>query len=50
MYFLKRVLMLVPLLLIISFLAFVLVHVAPGGPLDRERSPASPEIERAITA
>src|SRR5438105_2053969 len=50
MYFLKRVLMLVPLLLIISFLAFVLVHVAPGGPFDRERSPASPEIERALKA
>jgi len=50
MYFLKRVLMLVPLLLIISFLAFVLVHVAPGGPFDRERSPASPEIERALRA
>src|SRR5438132_2099949 len=50
MYFLKRVLMLVPLLLIISFLAFVLVHVAPGGPFDRERKPASPEIERALKA
>src|SRR5436305_2647608 len=50
MYFLKRLLMLGPLLLVISFLAFVLVHLAPGGPFDRERRPASPEIERALQA
>jgi oligopeptide transport system permease protein len=50
MYFLKRLLLLVPLLLIISFLAFVLVHATPGGPFDRERKPASPEVERAIKA
>jgi oligopeptide transport system permease protein len=50
MYFLKRLLMLGPLLIIISFLAFVLVHLAPGGPFDRERRPASPEIERALQA
>src|SRR5205814_6214618 len=36
--------------LIISFLAFVLVRVAPGGPFDRERKPASPEIERQLQA
>src|SRR5436190_2001328 len=50
MHFLKRLLMLGPLLLVISFVAFVLVHVAPGGPFDRERRPASPEIERALQA
>ncbi len=50
MYFLKRLLVLPPLLLIISLLAFLLVHAAPGGPFDRERRPASPEIERAIKA
>jgi oligopeptide transport system permease protein len=50
MYFLKRLLLLGPLLVFISFLAFVLVHAAPGGPFDRERRPASPEIERAIKA
>src|SRR5215472_11286165 len=50
MYFLRRLLMLGPLLLLISFLAFVLVRVAPGGPFDRERKPASPEIERALLA
>src|SRR5438874_9369302 len=50
MHFFKRLLMLGPLLLVISFVAFVLVHVAPGGPFDRERRPASPEIERALKA
>ena len=48
MYFLRRVVLLVPLLLLISFLSFVLVRVAPGGPFDRERKPASPEIERRL--
>ncbi|HEY6170463.1 MAG TPA: ABC transporter permease [Verrucomicrobiae bacterium] len=50
MYFLKRLLALIPLLLVITFLAFVLVRVAPGGPFDKERAPASPEIERALKA
>jgi len=50
MYFLKRIVALVPLLLVISFLAFVLVRIAPGGPFDRERKPASPEIERQLQA
>src|SRR5512145_1935650 len=50
MYFLKRLLFLIPLLLVISFLAFMLMKAAPGGPFDRERAPASPEIERALRA
>ena len=50
MYFLKRLVLMIPLLLIISSLAFVLVRVAPGGPFDKERAPASPEIERALKA
>lgn len=48
MYFLRRILSLIPLLLVISFLAFALVRLTPGSPFDRERKPASPEIERAI--
>jgi len=48
MYFLRRILSLIPLLLVISFLAFTLVRLTPGSPFDRERKPASPEIERAI--
>lgn len=50
MYFLKRLLFMLPVLLVISFLGFVLLHVAPGGPFDRERAPASPEIERNLKA
>ena len=50
MYFLKRLASLIPLLLVISFLAFALVRLTPGSPFDRERKPASPEIERAIQA
>jgi len=50
MYFVRRILLLIPLLLLISFLAFVLVRIAPGGPFDRERKPASPEIEKRLQA
>jgi oligopeptide transport system permease protein len=50
MYFLRRILFAIPLLLVISALAFTLVHLAPGGPFDSERKPASPEIERNIKA
>jgi oligopeptide transport system permease protein len=50
MYFLKRLAFTLPLLLLISLLAFLLVRIAPGGPFDRERKPASPEIERQIQA
>ncbi|HXI73777.1 MAG TPA: ABC transporter permease [Verrucomicrobiae bacterium] len=46
MYFLKRLAFAIPLLLVISALAFGLMRLAPGGPFDRERAPASPEIER----
>jgi len=49
-YLFKRLALLPPLLLVISFLAFVLVRLAPGGPFDRERKPASPEIERGLLA
>jgi oligopeptide transport system permease protein len=50
MYFLRRLILLPPLLLVISLLSFVLVRAAPGGPFDRERKPASPEIERRLQA
>lgn len=48
MYFLKRLAFMLPLLLLISLLAFGLMRFSPGGPFDRERKPASPEIERNI--
>jgi len=50
MYFAKRLVLTVPLLLLVSLLAFLLVRVPPGSPFDRERKPASPEIERALMA
>jgi oligopeptide transport system permease protein len=50
MYFVRRILFAIPLLLVISALAFALVHLAPGGPFDKERAPASPEIERQLQA
>lgn len=50
MFFLKRILSFVPLLVVITFLAFLLAHAMPGNPFDRERKPASPEIERALKA
>jgi oligopeptide transport system permease protein len=50
MYFVKRILFLIPLLLVISFMAFALVRAVPGGPFDRDRKPASPEIERNLRA
>jgi oligopeptide transport system permease protein len=49
-YFLKRIAFIAPLLLVISFLAFALVRVAPGGPFDRERKAANEEIERRVRA
>ena len=50
MYFIRRLFLLIPLLMFISLLAFMLVRVAPGGPFDRERKPASPEIEKRLQA
>jgi len=50
MHFLRRLLCLPLLLLAISFLAFLLVRLAPGGPFDRDRVPASPEITRHLEA
>ena len=46
MYFVRRILFAIPLMLVISVLAFSLCKVVPGGPFDNERRPASPEIER----
>ena len=48
MYFLRRLIISIPLLLVISFFSFGLLHLAPGGPFDRDRKPASPEVERNI--
>lgn len=50
MYFLRRLGYMIPLLLVISTLSFGLVHLAPGGPFDTERAPASPQIKHNIEA
>jgi len=50
MYFVRRLIFLIPTLLVISLLAFILVRLAPGSPFDKERKPASPEVERALKA
>jgi len=50
MYFLKRIAWTVPLLLVISMLSFGLEYLVPGGPFDKERAPASPQIKRNIEA
>src|SRR5439155_20934873 len=48
MLIVKRLAVMVPLVLGMSFLAFELMHLAPEGPFDKGRLPASPEIERAL--
>jgi oligopeptide transport system permease protein len=50
MYYLKRIVFMVPLLVVISFIAFALMKAVPGGPFDKERQPASPEIKRNLQA
>ena len=45
----RRLLAVVPTLLVVATLAFVLVRLVPGGPFDRDRA-VSPEVERALAA
>jgi oligopeptide transport system permease protein len=37
-YFIKRILWLIPVLLVVSAITFILMHNAPGGPWDRDLS------------
>lgn len=50
MYYVRRVLFMVPVLFVISVLTFGLLRIAPGGPFDRAREPASPEIKKMLRA
>ena len=50
MYFIRRILFAIPLLIVISAISFGLMHLAPGSPFDHDRQPASPEIERNLKA
>lgn len=46
MYYFRRLLFMIPVLLVISVITFTLLRKAPGGPFDRERAPASEEIRK----
>jgi oligopeptide transport system permease protein len=48
MYFIKRIFGMIPVLLILSIVCFVLFQHTPGNPFDKERVPASPEIEHKL--
>lgn len=48
-YILKRLLEAIPVLLIITILTFLMLHIAPGGPFDREK-PLPPDIEASLKA
>lgn len=50
MYYVRRLLFIIPVLFVISLLTFVLLRIAPGGPFDRAREPASPEIKKMLRA
>ena len=46
----QRLMLAIPLLAGVTLLAFGLMRLAPGGPFDRDRAPASPQVERALRA
>jgi oligopeptide transport system permease protein len=50
MYFLRRLGYMIPLLLVISAVTFLLMHLAPGSPFDKDRAPASPQIKHNLEA
>jgi oligopeptide transport system permease protein len=50
MYYLKRLLFMFPCCWRSASSRFALLRIAPGGPFDREREPASPEIKRMLRA
>jgi len=46
----KRLLALVPVLIVISAITFLLMHSIPGSPFDQEEKPLPPEIRRNLEA
>jgi oligopeptide transport system permease protein len=48
-YVIRRILWMVPTILVVATLAFLLMRAAPGGPFDSERK-LPPEVERNIAA
>lgn len=47
-YLARRIAFFIPLCWVIATLSFFLVRIAPGGPFDRERAPAAPQVEAAL--
>jgi oligopeptide transport system permease protein len=48
-YFIRRLLALIPVLLFVALITFSLMHIAPGGPWDRERR-LDPAVEANLNA
>lgn len=48
-YLVRRLLALIPVLLFVALITFTLMHVAPGGPWDRERR-LDPAVESNLNA
>lgn len=48
-YIIQRLLALIPVLFFVALITFVLMHLAPGGPFDRERR-LPPEVEATLNA
>jgi oligopeptide transport system permease protein len=48
-YFIRRLLALIPVLLFVALITFALMHIAPGGPWDRERR-LDPAVEANLNA
>ena len=49
-YLLRRLLWLVPVLLVISLVTFFLMHSIPGNPFDQEDKPLPPEVIARLEA
>jgi oligopeptide transport system permease protein len=48
-YLLRRILFLIPVLFFVALITFMLMHIAPGGPWDRDRR-LPPEVEANLNA
>lgn len=49
-YLLRRLAAMIPLLMVIGFVAFILARLAPGGPFDSARAAVSDEVQSALRA
>ena len=49
-YIIRRVLWLIPVLFVVSIVTFILMHLAPGGPWDREGKELPPAVQDKLNA